>query len=133
MGTMRTVENVNYSVTNPENVRAYVIGVAEKEWEKKDFDLYGDDLYKSEWKLEEADVDQIKLNEQMLATEAFQNDLKPRIQNQIEIHKKSIIIPPLILRGKDLFIFDGYARYHFFKLLGVKKCLAYVGHIKELS
>lgn len=133
MGTMRTVENVNYSVTNPENVRAYVIGVAEKEWEKKDFDLYGDDLYKSEWKLEEADVDQIKLNEQMLATEAFQNDLRPRIQNQIEIHKKSIIIPPLILRGKDLFIFDGYARYHFFKLLGVKKCLAYVGHIKELS
>ena len=52
------------------------------------------------------------------------------IKKQKELFAGKIVIPPLILRGNDLFIFDGYARYHFFKDIGIKRCLAYVNHRK---
>ncbi|HEV7701844.1 MAG TPA: hypothetical protein VGO63_00130 [Candidatus Paceibacterota bacterium] len=129
MNNIQIYENISYIILNPEDIRAYVIEIAKEEWGKEDFIIYNDDLYKSSWVLKQVDMGKIKLNKEKLATTIFQEDLRPRIQNQIELYQKNIAIPPLILRGEDFLIFDGYARYHFLKQLGVKTCLAYVGHI----
>ncbi len=121
------IEEVGYLVLPPEDVRSYVEDACKKQWTERDFPVYGDDLYKSEWKLEEISISAISVDESLLKREKFQQALKPRVEKQQELFKSKIAIPPLILRGSDLRIFDGYARYHFFKELGVKQCLAYVG------
>lgn len=124
----KIIEGISYTFLPDEEVKDYVINICEKEWTENDFPLYGDDLYKSKWKLEEVSVSNISVNNSLLAREEFQKDLHIRIEKQRELFKSKTAIPPLILRGKDLFIFDGYARYHLFKELGIKHCLAYVGH-----
>jgi hypothetical protein len=124
----KIIGGVNYSVLPAEKIREYVENICKKEWTENDFPVYGDDLYKSDWKLEEILVANISVNDSLLKRKEFQQDLKPRIEAQRDMLKSKTTIPPLILRGSDLLIFDGYARYHLFKELGIKQCLAYVGH-----
>ena len=121
------LDGILYDILPENQVRDYVVEVCEKEWSAQDFPVVGEDLYKSSWKLEEVEVAKITPNAVLLLRDSFQADLKPRIVKQAELHALNAAIPPLILRGKDLFIFDGYARYHFFKSIGVRRCLAYVG------
>lgn len=124
---MRITDGITYSVLGEDKIRDYVVKICEAEWDAEDFPKYGDDLYKSQWKLEEVEVSKIKVDQDMLQSETFQKDVQPRIVKQRELHEKKEPIPPLILRGNDLLIFDGYARYHLLQELGIKKCLAYVG------
>jgi hypothetical protein len=126
--TFMELDGVKYYVLSENEVRDYVISVAKEEWETEDFDLYGDDLYKSKWKLEEIEVDKITMRADLLASNEFLKDVSPRIEKQLEIIPTGINIPPLILRGSDLLLFDGYARTNALKKLEKKKCLAYVGH-----
>lgn len=126
--TERIVDGVTYILVPTEQIRKYIIGVCEKEWDPNDFITYNKDLYGSEWKLEEIDLAKIIPNKTLLKSDVFQKDLRPRLRKQKELYATKKPIPPLILRGSDLLIFDGYARYHLLKELGVKKCLAYVGY-----
>ena len=125
---MESINGITYKISPPEKVREYVLSICEKEWSVIDFSEHEYDLYQSTWKLEEVTVSNITVNDSLLAQEKFQKDLTPRIEKQRELFKLKEPIPPLILRGRELFIFDGYARYHLFKELNIKKCLAYVGH-----
>ena len=63
---------------------------------------------------------------ELLASERFQAELKGRIAIQIGLIRERTPIPPLVMRGGDLFLFDGYPRTHALKALGVPLCLAYV-------
>jgi hypothetical protein len=112
-----------YILSEPREIRDYVLAVAQKEWDPDDFTKYGDDLENSNWQLEEVDVDAIQFG----PSQPNPEDLEPRIVTQLEILKNNISVPPLILRGTDLLIFDGYARTNSFRKMGIKKCLAYVG------
>ena len=124
----RVVDGITYIVLSQDKIRNYVIETCQKEWDLNDFPKYAGDLYNSTWKLEEIEVDKISLNEMLLKSEFFQKDVQPRIKKQKELYTNKKPVSPLILRGNDLLIFDGYARYHLFKEIGVKKCLAYVSH-----
>ncbi len=124
----KKLNGIRYCLVSEDKIKDYVVEIANKEWSGDDFLKYGDDLYKSEWSLEVIEVRKIKPNYEMLKTEKFQKDLLPRIKEQQKLNSQDKPIPPLILRGSDLLIFDGYARYHVFKERKVEKCLAYVGH-----
>lgn len=124
---MQTLETVKYNILPKGKIKAHVIAVCEKEWDTPDFPQYGDDLYKSVWKLETVQVNKIKLRPELLKQKKFLKSLALRVIKQKELYSKKTPIPPLILRGGDLLIFDGYARYHLFKERGIKKCLAYIG------
>ena len=125
---IQTLENINYKIIPSDKVRDYVIDVCEKEWDPEDFPQYGDDLYNSNWKLKKIEVDKITPNIELLNTPVFKKDVELRVKKQKELNRLKTPIPPLILRAKDLFIFDGYARYLFFKEIGIKTCFAYLGH-----
>jgi hypothetical protein len=125
---IKELEEVKYQVLPANQVNEYIQNMAKDEWEPEDYELYGEDLNKSEWKLEEVELDQITMRADLLASEEFIKDVEPRIENQLKIIPTGVAIPPLILRGSDLLIFDGYARTNALRKLGKKKCLAYVGH-----
>lgn len=124
---VRDFEGVRYRLLSGDKVREFVLGMANAEWEPHDFETYGDDSLYSVWELREVELEQIKPNEKLLASPQFQEDLKPRIAEIKTLLQNSQAIPPLILRGSDLLIFDGYARYQALKDQGNRKCLAYVG------
>jgi hypothetical protein len=128
----RELDGVLYRVlVKADQIRNYVELITKEEWSLGDFEQYGDDLCQAKWKLEEVMIEKIQSNNILLATAKFQKDLQPRILKQREIQRQKIAIPPLILRGSNLLIFDGYARWSVFKEKGVKKCLAYVGHLSK--
>ena len=124
---IRDCNGVKYRLLRDDKIREFVLDVANAEWEPHDFEDYGDDLQHSVWELREVELEQIEPNEELLASPNFQEDLKPRIAEIKALLQNAQAIPPLILRGSDFLIFDGYARYQAFKDLGIRKCLAYVG------
>lgn len=124
---VRDLNGTRYRLLSDDKIREFVLDVAHAEWELLDFDIYGDDLLYSAWELREVELGQIKRNEELLASPKFQDDLKPRIAEIKALIRNASTITPLILRGSDFLIFDGYARYQAFKDLGIRKCLAYVG------
>ncbi len=105
--------------------------VVKEEWEVEDFEKYGEELRHSEWKLEEVELIKIKMRPELMASQEFGEDLAARIEKQRESHANGMPIRPIILRGADLLIFDGYARVHFLQKIGKKKCLAYVGYKQD--
>jgi hypothetical protein len=125
---VRILEGVQYILLAHDRIRAYVTKVCEEEWDPPDFGAYGPDLYESEWGLEKVPVRRIAVNEELLARDSFQREVAPRIARQEELRKARTPIPPLILRGRDKLILDGYARYHMLKRAAIARCFAYVGH-----
>ncbi len=125
----RQLDGVWYKIfIDVKDVELYVSSVTKKEWTEDDFKVYGKDLHQVLWKTEEIEVKNILPNWEKLKTEEFKKDLAHRIKRQEEIQAKNIAIPPLILRGADLFIFDGYARWSVFSKKGIKRCIAYVAY-----
>lgn len=131
--TEKKLNGISFFVLPQEQIPKYVFDVCQGEWDKEDFVKYGDDLYKATWQIEKILVDKIKVNEEMLKSDAFQKDVQPRIVKQKELYAAGVPMNPLILRGSDLLIFDGYARWHLLKQLGAKHCMAYVGRREQNS
>jgi hypothetical protein len=122
------VDGIEYDVlTDPEAIEAFVLRMADEEWDPEDFDAFGADLVGQTWSLEQVPVTVIKPQQALLDSPEFQDDVQPRIAAQRRIHRSGGSVPPLVLRGGDYLIFDGYARWHFFREQGVRRCLAYVG------
>ena len=120
------LDGVKYEVlSSSDAISSYVIKICEEEWSVEDFDDYGDDLYEQTWRVQSVEVEDILPDHKLLQSSRFIADVTPRIATQRKLHKSGVSIPPLILRGKDNFIFDGYARWHLFRELGVEECLAY--------
>lgn len=124
----KIVDGVPYVLVNETNVRDSIIAIANKEWEPEDFTRYGTDLKESQWKLEIVSINKIKEQTHLMASKTFQADLKKRIVIQRKLYAKQTPLSPIVLRGSDYLIFDGYARIYFLKGLGIKHVLAYVGY-----
>jgi len=119
---------INYHVLeDADAIERYVLAVAAEEWEPKDFEEFAVDLFGQTWTLEQVIVERIKPQQALLDSPEFQADVQPRIARQRALHAVGGAVPPLILRGSDLLIFDGYARWHYFRERGIAHCLAYVG------
>lgn len=124
--TEQELEGFRYRIVDPADIEAYVVETCEAEWDPEDFELFGCDLYDQRWELRQVQVLDIRPLESQLASDAFVADVAPRIETQRGLFRDNVPIPPLILRGKDYLIFDGYARWHFLKERNVTTCLAYV-------
>ncbi len=123
----KTLDGIKYKLLAEEQIRDYVNEIAIKEWSSQDFRKYGNDLWQSKWKLKVVPLNKIKLNQDLLQTKEFKKDLIPRIEKMKEIIGEKEAIPPLILRGSDFLIFDGYARFKVLRRKRITRCLAYVG------
>ena len=119
---------INYDVlANTDAIERYVLVVAAEEWDPEDFEEFRVDLFGQSWTLEQIDVERIRPQQALLDSPEFQADVQSRIAAQRALHAIGGAVPPLILRGSDLLIFDGYARWHYFRERRIAHYLAYVG------
>jgi hypothetical protein len=126
MSELVEVSGVVYEVADGIAIAAWVRKMASKEWEPDDLDKWGQDLLTPHWCVQVVPVATITMRPELLASEQFQTELLGRVAIQIGLIRDRTPIPPLVLRGGDLFLFDGYARTHALRALGVAQCLAYV-------
>lgn len=122
----KSLRGIRYKILESSKIFDYVISVADKEWECLDFVKYGNDLKNSGWVLRKIKISAVKTNKKLLKSAKYQKDLGKRIKKIKLMVSEKKPMPPLILRRKDFLIFDGYARYHVLKELGIKECFAYV-------
>ena len=128
------LEGIQYRVlVEPAEIERFVLATCEEEWDPEDFEEFGQDLYDQRWVLERVPVEKIQVLQHQLESDEFIADVTPRIERQRVLHGSGEAVPPLILRGDDYLIFDGYARWHLLKELGIKECLAYVGRRRRTT
>ena len=116
---------------NSSEIELYVVKTCEEEWDADDFKSFGEDLYNNAWQLQVVDVESINVQNNLLNSPEFIADVTPRIEVQRKLFESGVPIPPLILRGKDHLIFDGYARWHLLNEKSITQCLAYVSSVRE--
>lgn len=121
------VDGVNYEIIVNRKVKDYIFAMAQEEWDSEDFEIWGDYLKSTTFKLKEVDLSNLKRRPELLSDNEFSKDLEKRIEFQIERIKSGQSIKPLVLDGRDMLIFDGYARSGALDKLGKNICLAYVG------
>lgn len=127
------LEGIYYRVLDdPYEIEQFVLAICEEEWDPEDFEEFGDDLYDQQWELERVPVQKIQTLQHQLESPEFITDVTPRIEQQRVLHRNGEAIPPLILRGDDYLLFDGYARWHLFNELGKTECLAYVSRGRRI-
>lgn len=118
---------VRYRLIKPSKIREHILSMANNEWDPEDFIHYGEDLRKATWKLERVRIEKVRMRPELIRSRDFRKELRPRIANHLNLIKAGRPMPPLVLRGEDFLIFDGYARLHALRHLGAEECLAYVG------
>ena len=126
MSELIEAHGVTYEVLPDSEIAARVRSMASEEWEPEDFEKWGQDIFVSVWSVQVVPVSEIKMRPELLASQEFQADLKNRIATQIGLIRAHKPIPPLMLRGGDLFLFDGYGRANALRALGIAVCVAYV-------
>ncbi len=124
----RVVGGIRYGLIEPSVVREHILSMADQEWDPEDFARSGKDLRNATWKLEKVKVQSVRMHTELMRSREFRNDLRLRIGRVLKLIKRGGSIPPLVLRGKDLLIFDGYAGLHALRQLGATECLAYIWH-----
>lgn len=125
---LQMVDDISYALIEKSKILPYILAIANKEWEPNDFIKYGDDLNISQWILKIVSISEIKEQPHLMESQTFQEDLEKRIMIQRNLFAKQKPLTPIILRGSDYLLFDGYARVHFLQELGIKRVLAYVGY-----
>jgi hypothetical protein len=126
MSELVEVGGVIYDILPGTEIAAWVREMASREWEPEDFEKWGQDLLAPVWVVQVVPVSEIRMRPELLASQEFWADLENRIATQIGLIQAGTPVPPLVLRGGDLFLLDGYARAHALQALGVPDCLAYV-------
>jgi hypothetical protein len=139
---IRRLRGITYWVfPDKREIRGFINSNIKKEWEKDDFedrtnpqkDGWLLSLPKRKWNLQEIDIDSIMLNHEMLARDAFTTRLEER-SNELRkvLSEYNAVIWPLVIRGEDFELKDGYCRYTTLKKMGVSRTLAYVGFLGPL-
>ncbi len=135
---LKRVEGITYWVIDdPKQIRKFINTNLRQEW-KKDAETDGvdpgrdpwlRDLSKLEWSLQTIAMAKVRPSLSMMRRQEFIARLKERskqLRRAIELYDQ--VIWPVIIRGKDSMLKDGYCRYTTLKTMGVKRTLAYVGH-----
>jgi hypothetical protein len=135
--TLRRVEGVTYWVlNNPREIGGFINSNIRGEWERDNLsdgvDSDTDDwlltLPKRTWRLRILDIAKITLDPSMMARESFVKQLEKR-SNEMRrsLSEYHIVIWPVVLRGEDYRLKDGYCRFTTLKKMGIGRILAYVG------
>ena len=73
-------------------------------------------------------IDSVRLNHETMAREAFTTRLEERSDELRRVLSEyCVVIWPLVIRGEDFEMKDGYCRYTTLRKMGVRKALAYIG------
>ena len=138
---IRRLEGITYWVINDrEEIRRFINTNVRREWEEDnkndEVDSLKDDwllsLSRREWRLRTTSVDKVGLNPVMMARTAFATRLKQRSEEmQRSITSYGIVIWPLVIKGEDHELKDGYCRYMTLRNMGVSKVWAYVGFMSS--
>lgn len=138
----RTLDGISYELmVDTHDISRFVNTEIRKEWED-DIRGRGDDplgsgwltgLAAREWKLEIVGLDEIQLNQSIMnyvdaktgynfirRLEERKRELKRALENGSQIW-------PLVLRGEDSQLMDGYCRYHTLREMGANRAYVYIG------
>jgi len=140
---VRRLEGVSYWVIDdPDAINDFVNSVVRKEWEAdarsehrdpKD-DPWLTTLARRKWHLEITDMSRINLDPDIMnyvdpeRGYAFSESLERRsAELRRNMEAGAVVLSPLIVRGEDYRLVDGYCRYTTLKAMGVRRTFAYVG------
>jgi hypothetical protein len=131
------VQGITYWVLNdPKEIRGFINSNVRQEWERDNLtdgvDSDADDwlltLPKRVWRLRSLAIDEMTLDPSMMARESFVKQLDER-SNEMRrsISEYHIVLWPLVLRGEDYRLKDGYCRFTTLERMGIRRVLAYIG------
>ena len=136
-GVIRRLEGITYwSINDRKEIRRFINTNIRREWEEDNksdgLDSRRDDWLRSlarrEWRLRDIRMERVSLNPVMMASPVFASRLKQRSEEmQRSIADYGAVIWPLVLRGEDYMLKDGYCRFTTLRGMGKGKVLAYVG------
>ncbi len=96
-----------------------------------------DSLKKLEFKLEIIEIDKVRPRAELMVYKtdgySFQKELSERVIERLEAIRMGTSIMPVVVRGTDMELMDGYTRYTTLKQLGAKQVYAYVGYLLRSS
>ena len=140
---VRRLEKITYWVIeDPELIYDFINTEIRKEWETDAKSEHRDSeadpwlraLSKRKWNLEIIDIARIKLNPDIMNYAdpergcVFSESLAERSQElQESIKMGGVVISPLIVRGENAQLVDGYCRYATLKAMNVSRVYAYIG------
>jgi hypothetical protein len=143
---LRRLEGITYWVIdNPEEIRDFINTEVRREWEQDIKEMARDPasgiwletLPSRKWRLSIVRTADVKLNEFALnyvdakSGYNFAERLAERgkeLRKGIELWGR--VIWPIIVRGEDMEVLDGYCRYTTLRELGVSRLYAYVGSLR---
>jgi len=121
------LEGVRYRVMEESDIKDHLFRALLAEWGREAFDEELPDMDRWSWKVETIRISDIKLWDELMGDAAFISELEERIKVQKDLISRGEDIEPIVIRGRDMVIYDGYARLHALKQLGKDAVLAYVG------
>ena len=139
--TLRRLQGITYWVINDrEEIRRFINSNIKKEWErdnqKDGVDSRKDgwllSLPKREWRTTVLGTSKARLDPSMMSREAFTTRLRQRSEElRRSISEYGVVIWPIVVRGEDCELRDGYCRLAALRSLGVSKVMAYVGSLQR--
>ena len=122
------VQGVRYRVAEESEIKRHVSEVLRADWEEDEFmKEWYPEMDEWDWTVERLSVSDISLWRPLMEDPGFIPDLERRVRAQKELLLEDEIVEPVVVRGRDMLIYDGYARLHALKELGKSEILAYVG------
>ncbi len=124
---------------NHKDIKPFLLKWLGAEW-NHDHKEYPEQLWTKEWleqlpnlkfKLKIVNIDEIRPRKELMnyktKSYCFMDELKERAKDREESMQRGVSIEPLVVRGSDMELMDGYTRYIVIKKFGEKKVYAYVG------
>jgi len=121
------VQGVRYGVVKKPRIKDHLFALLLLEWGEEEFNEEYVEMKEWDWTVETLSISDIKLWKPLMKDPAFIYGLKQRVEAQKNRILQGEIIEPIVVRGRDKVIYDGYARLHALKHLGKREVLAYVG------
>ena len=121
------VQGIRYRVKKELEIRDHLFAILLSEWEEEEFNREYPEMDRWNWKVETLKVRDIKLWKPLMEDPAFISELEKRVEAQKNMILRGETVEPIVVRGRDMIIYDGYARLHALKQLGKREALAYVG------
>ncbi len=137
MQPLKRIEGITYWVIDDSSqIRRFLNTNIRHEWEKDaetdgidpSLDPWLRDLPKLKWSLKTIAMASLRLDPFLIGRRDFVERLEERskqLRRGIELYDQ--VIWPVIIRGEDSMLKDGYCRSTTLKAMGVKRTLAYVG------
>lgn len=146
MKVIRNLEGITYWVLEDQAEIAELVNVhIRREWESdiaEQKDHEGGEwlgtVQARDWSLEVVEMSKIKLSMNIMnySDEETGYNFRKRLEEREKILRRDLerlgaVIRPLILRGEDMQLMDGYCRYHVLSDKMVTRVFAYVGSLPQ--